>query len=137
MTEYEPASRWARIAGGILLVAFAAALAIWSNPPDLSTGASTDQGLADAVRAVRSYALAASLVGVVLNGTLAASFAVLGWSAVRAGIFPAPGYGLPWRSRRITGISARSIGIFMLFVAALTLPRIWSDIRAVYTVLSL
>jgi len=137
MTEYEPASRCARFAGAVLLIALLAALLIWSSPPDFSSSPPTDPAVSDALRSVRTYALAAGAVGLVLNGTLVASFLVLGWTAVRAGLFPAPGYGLPWRSRRVTGVSARAIGIFMLFVAALTLPRIWSDIRALQSALSL
>ncbi len=81
--------------------------------------------------------MATAAVGLALNGALAASFLVLGGTGLRDGVFPAPGYGLPWRSRRLTGRSARVVGAFMLFAAILTLPWIWIEIRVLETAVSL
>ncbi len=132
MIDYEPASRYAQLAAGIVLFALLSMLILGTSPPP-ATGAA----IADAPRTVRSYLIASAAGGLALNGTLAASFLIPGGTALRAGLFPAPGYGLPWRSRRVSGGPARAVGAFMLCVGTLQLLGLRIDIRGLGTAVSL
>jgi hypothetical protein len=81
------------------------------------------------MRSLRIYSLTLGALNLAFNGVLAGAFLALGISAARSNAFPAPGFGLPWRSRRVTGFSARVAAAFMLFMAAVFLKGVWGSVQ--------
>jgi hypothetical protein len=86
---------------------------------------------------IRLYLTALALLGIVLNGTVATCFGLLGASTLWTASFPPPGRGLPWPTRRVFGWSARIFGLFCLFVGLLAVEGLWANAQQLWFALSL
>jgi hypothetical protein len=130
VSDRVPPSRPARVAAFCLVGSVVAAFALANYPLDtVAERPLTQSTLEVTAQRVRAYTFASAVAGLTLHGTLAVYFGVLGLAAVRTNQFPAPGHGLPWRSRRLHGTRARVMGAVLLALAALALPGLWVDLR--------